>query len=112
SRQYHDARGPCAWSLAVNGTQVAEFAAEFAAKRLAGGTADFAGGSIKGQPRIIATLAPNNPWYQESVLVARDRYAALSGQTPGPNYQYVLDLAQLSNQAANLVPRWKADGVT
>lgn len=112
SRQYHDERGPCAWSLAVNGTEVAEFAAEFAAKRLAGGTADFAGGSIQGAPRVIATLAPNNPWYQESVEVSRGRFQELSGQAPGPNYQYLLDLAQLSNQASELIPRMAADGVT
>lgn len=112
SRKWHDDRGPCAWSVAVNGTQVAEFAAEFAAKRLAGGTADFAGGSIQGQPRVIGTLAPNNPWYQESVQVARARYEELSGQPSGPNYQYLLDLGQLSNQASELIPRMKADGVT
>ena len=112
SRQWHDERGPCAWSLAVNGTEVAEFAAEFAAKRLAGGNADFAGGSIQGQPRVIATLAPNNPWYQESVELARARYEELSGQPSGPNYQYLLDLGQLSNQASELIPRMKADGVT
>nr|MBA2281662.1 hypothetical protein [Acidimicrobiia bacterium] len=112
SRQYHDERGPFVWSLAVNGTEVAEFAAEFAAKRLAGGTADFAGGTIAGAPRVIATLAPNNPWYQESVLVARDRYTALSGLPNGPNYEYVLDLGILSNQASELIPRMKNDGVT
>ncbi len=112
SRQYHDERGPCAWSLAVNGTEVAEFAAEFAAKRLAGGTADFAGGDAQGRPRVIATLAPNNPWYQESVVVARQRYTELTGLEPGPNYQYLLDLGQLSNQASELIPKMKADGTT
>jgi hypothetical protein len=112
SRQWHDQRGPCAWSFAVNGTEVAEFAAEFAARRLAGGNADLAGGTIQGQPRVIATLAPNNPWYQESVELARARYTELSGQPSGPNYQYLLDLAQLSNQASELIPRMKADGVT
>lgn len=113
SRKWHDERGPCAWSLAVNGTEVAEFAAEFAAKRLAGGNAEFAGGDAKGKPRLIATLAPENPWYQESVQVARTRYAELSGGvSQGPNYEYLLDLGQLSNQASNLIPKMKADGVT
>ncbi|CAN5628040.1 hypothetical protein BH20ACT2_BH20ACT2_00280 [soil metagenome] len=113
SRKWHDDRGPCAWSLAVNGTEVAEFAAEFAAKRLAGGNADFAGGSIQGKPRVISTLAPENPWYQESVVVARERFDQLTNGAPqGPNYQYVLDLGTLSNQAANLIPKMKADGVT
>jgi hypothetical protein len=113
SRQWHEERGPCAWSLAVNGTEVAEFAAEFAAKRLAGGNAEFAGGGAKGKPRLIATLAPENPWYQESVQVARNRYADLSGGvSQGPNYEYLLDLGQLSNQASNLIPKMKADGVT
>ncbi|MFZ6003724.1 MAG: ABC transporter substrate-binding protein [Actinomycetota bacterium] len=113
SRKWHDERGPCAWSLAVNGTEVAEFAAEFAAKRLAGGNAEFAGGDAKGKPRLIATLAPENPWYQESVQVARQRYEELTGGvSQGPNYQYLLDLGQLSNQASNLIPKMKADGVT
>jgi hypothetical protein len=113
SRQWHEERGPCAWSLAVNGTEVAEFAAEFAAKRLAGGNAEFAGGDAKGRPRVIATLAPENPWYQESVQVSRTRYEELSGGvSQGPNYEYLLDLGQLSNQASNLIPKMKADGVT
>jgi len=112
SRAWHDQRGPFMWSLATNGTEVAEFASEFAAKRLAGGNADYAGGGLQGRPRIIATMAPENSWYQESVQAARARFEAISGQPSGPNYQYVLDLGTMSNQAANLVPRLKADGVT
>jgi len=109
SRAWHDQRGPFMWSLATNGTEVAEFASEFAAKRLAGGNADYAGGGLQGRPRIIATMAPENSWYQESVQAARARFEAISGQPSGPNYQYVLDLGTMSNQAANLVPRLKAD---
>jgi hypothetical protein len=112
SRAWHDQRGSFMWSLATNGTEVAEFASEFAAKRLAGGNADFAGGELQGRPRIIATIAPNNSWYQESVEAARARYTEISGEPAGPNYQYVLDLGTMSNQAANLVPRLKADGIT
>ena len=40
---------------------------------------------------------------------ATRRSAAVS---QGPNYEYLLDLGQLSNQASNLIPRMKADGVT
>lgn len=112
SRAWHDRRGPFMWSLATNGTEVAEFASEFAAKRLAGGNADYAGGDLQGRPRVIATMAPENSWYQESVDAARARYEAMSGQPSGPNYQYVLDLGTMSNQAQNLIPRLKADGVT
>ena len=56
--KWHDEHGPYMWSLATDGTEVAEFAAEYAVKRLAGGNADFAGGDLKGKPRSHRHLRP------------------------------------------------------
>ena len=101
SRQWHDERGPCAWSLAVNGTEVAEFAAEFAAKRLAGGNADFAGGAHPGRAPAHRHARPEEP-VVPGVGAGRPRAATPRSQRrcrQGPNYEYLLDLGQLSNQA-------------
>ena len=77
SRAWHEQRAPYAWSLATDGSIVAEFAAEYAVKRLyesrrstpgVGGD----GKPLKDRPRSIATLAPENSWYQESVANAQD----------------------------------------
>lgn len=111
SRQWHIDHAPYIWSIATDGTKVASFGAEYYVKRLAGRPAEFAGGDLKGTPRKLGTLAPENSYYQESVQVARD-VVKKAGKDPGNNYAYQLDLSTMSNQAANLIPKMKADGVT
>jgi hypothetical protein len=111
SRNWHEQRAPFAWSLAVDGTRVSELAAEYRIKRLQGGNADFAGGNLRGQPRVFGTLAPENSWYQESVENAQ-RIIREAGHDPGVNIKYVLDLSTMSNQATNIVAQLKRAGVT
>jgi hypothetical protein len=111
SRQWHIDHAPYIWSIATDGTKVASFGAEYYVKRLAGRPAEFAGGDLKNKPRKIATLAPENSYYQESVQVAR-KVMQQAGVDPGVNYEYQLDLSTMSNQAANLIPKMKSDGIT
>jgi hypothetical protein len=111
SRPWHDQHRPYIWSIATDGTMVATEAAEYAGKRLCNKPAKWAGGPLKDQPRNVATFAPENSWYQESVQIARGTLEKL-GCKPGTNVAYQLDLGTMSNQAANLIPRMKSAGVT
>lgn len=111
SREWHTARRPYAWSLATDCTVLAEEVSSYVLARLAGGNADFAGGDLKGKPRKVAGLAPDNAWYQDCVTTFRNLLKK-------GNYdvaiapQYKLDLGQLSTQAANLIPKLKSQGIT
>ncbi|HYD10939.1 MAG TPA: ABC transporter substrate-binding protein [Acidimicrobiales bacterium] len=111
SKNWHAQRAPFAWSLATDGTTVAALAAEYAALRLADKPAVHAGGALKDKPRKFATLAPENSWYQESVEFAR-QVVTDAGKDPGVNIKYQLDLGTMSNQAANIIPKMKSEGVT
>lgn len=110
SNWYVDHR-PYAWSIAVDGTKVADLAAEYSTKRLCGRPADRAGGDLRGKPRVFATMAPENSWYQESVESAR-AVTQEAGCDPGVNVKYQLDLGTMSNQASNIVPQLQSQGVT
>lgn len=111
SRQWHEERAPFAWSLATDGTRVSELAAEYANKKLHGKPAAHAGGALQGQMRKFATIAPENSWYQESVNNSR-RITQEAGNDPGENVKYQLDLATMSSQANNIIPKLKNQGVT
>ena len=115
STPWHDRHAPYIWSLAVDGTTVAKLAAEYAVKRLAAngqwGPAKYAGGDLKDKPRQLATMAPENSWYQESVQIAKGDIEK-AGLAVTENIQYQLDLGTMSNQANNLIPKLKKDGVT
>ena len=111
SRPWHEQHRPYIWSIATDGTMVATEAAEYAGKRLCNKPAKWAGGDLKDKPRNIATFAPENSWYQESVQIARGTLDKLNCK-PGENVKYQLDLGTMSNQAANIIPKMKSAGVT
>lgn len=111
SRNWHEERAPFAWSLATDGTRVSELASDFANAKLHNKPAVHAGGDLKGKPRKFATIAPENSWYQESVNNAR-RITEEAGNDPGTNVKYQLDLATMSSQANNIIPKLKNEGVT
>jgi hypothetical protein len=111
SRPWHDQHRPYIWSIATDGTMVATEAAEYAGKRMCNKPAKWAGGDLKDKPRVIASFAPENSWYQESVQIARGTLEKFNCK-PGPNVAYQLDLGTMSNQAANIIPKMKAAGVT
>lgn len=112
SRQWHQQHAPYAWSVATDGTDVAQIAADYAVQKLCpdGSPAKYAGGAVQNKPRKFALLAPENSWYQVSVDVAKQYMAAHGCQ--GTKYTYTLDLGTMSQQAANLISKLKADGVT
>jgi hypothetical protein len=86
-------------------------------KRLYDKPAVYAGGvggdgkPLKDRPRSIATLAPENSWYQESVQNAAD-IIKKAGKDPGFNRKYVLDLATMSDQATGIIAQMKERNVT
>ena len=116
STDWHQQYAPYAWSVATEGTYVAQMAAEYSVQKLcpAGSPANFAGGSIKGKPRKFALLAPDNSWYQTSVQVAQ-QYMISHGCGTAANitpYTYILDLGTESEQAKSLVAKLQSDGIT
>ena len=111
SRKWHEDHAPYAWSIATDGSIVSEFAAEYTVKKLYGGNADHAGGSLKGKKRVFGTLAPENSWYQESVDNAEE-VIKKAGQKPGYRRAYVLDLGTMSNQATQIISDFKSRGIT
>lgn len=116
STGWHQQYAPYAWSVATEGTYVAQMAANYSVAKLcpAGSPASFAGGSWKGKPRKFALLAPENSWYQTSVQVAA-QYMISHGCGSSANivpYTYVLDLGTESEQAKTLMAKLQSDGVT
>lgn len=112
SREWYSARRPYAWSVLPDCSTLTEEITEFLLKRLDGPTADFAGGDQKGKPRKIAILAPENSWYQECVQAAVKVMKAAGQDFDVPPIAYKIDLVTMSNQAANLIPKLKSQGVT
>ena len=55
---------PYMWSLDTESNDVVEATSELYLKSLAGGKAQWAGGSLQNQPRKVAIIAPSDPWYQ------------------------------------------------
>ncbi|HEY1827502.1 MAG TPA: ABC transporter substrate-binding protein, partial [Acidimicrobiales bacterium] len=70
-----------------------------------------AGGSLQGQKRKIAVIAPSNPWYQQCATQG-EQLAQQAGQPLTANIQYTLDLSTEANQAATIVSELQNDGVT
>jgi len=110
SAQWMAARSPYEWSVDTECNDVATTASEFGVKELTGPAA-YAGGSLKGQPRKFAVIAPDNPWYQQCANAAI-AYAEAHGQHITDDIQYQLDLSTLSSQAASVIAKLQDDGVT
>ena len=113
SREWMTERRPYSWSLSTDCSIVAESAATYVARRLDHGdaAADHAGPGLQGEPRRVANVVPENPWYQEC-LDAALKIAAAEGSEPDLNLSYQLDLNTMSNQAANLVAQLQSQDIT
>lgn len=112
SREWHAERAPYVWSVLPDCTSMMENVAEYVLQRLRGGTARFAGGDLASKPRRITALAPDNSWYQQCMNSARDVMRDAGYDFEVEPIAYQLDLATMSNQAANIVPRLQSEGVT
>lgn len=112
SRDWFIRHAPFAWSNFPDGTNVTESAAsEILARQPAGSTADFAGGDLKGKPRVYGIVAPENVEYQESVS-HYESLLAVGNIHPKINLKYKLDTSSMPNQASNIIAQLKDAGVT
>jgi hypothetical protein len=116
SQQWYDAHSPYAYSLVPDCTKVVNAVSDFAIKSLrsegGSGTADYAGGNLKGKPRKIALIAPDNPIYQQCAKVAIDRVEA-AGIHIDDVRSYPLDINSITNTTPqNLVSALAGEGIT
>ncbi|HWE57689.1 MAG TPA: hypothetical protein VG435_19460 [Acidimicrobiales bacterium] len=91
---WYQAEQPYAWSDMASSTQLDADAAAYAAQKLCGRTATYAGGTLAGQPRCIATIAEAG-----DTTLARDLDGSGCAVT---NFSYTLDPGTLSEQANSL----------
>jgi hypothetical protein len=117
SREWYEAHAPYAYSLVPDCSKVVEATADFAIKALAqdgggAGTADFAGGDLKGKPRKIALIAPDNPIYQDCVRAGVAKIEA-AGVKIDDLRSYPLDINSITNTTPqNLVSALAGEGIT
>ncbi|MGN6474080.1 MAG: hypothetical protein ACTHK4_10615 [Mycobacteriales bacterium] len=111
SQRWFEQRAPYAWSIATDCTGVSDAVAEVGVRELAGKKAIYAGPQYANQTRKFATIAPDNPWYQECVQNGANIYKANHRPVP-MNVPYQLNLATLANQAASIISKLKANHIT
>jgi hypothetical protein len=85
--------------------------AEYANKRLFGGTADHAGEGMRGRPRKIGVIAPENSYYQDCIktLVAD---LAKEGNTLAVSLSYALDINTISQDSSAIIARLSSENIT
>ena len=111
SAEWLAARRPYIWSPATDCTFIQETVSDYVNKRVARRPAAHAGGALKGKPRTIAVVAPENPWYQQCVD-AGERVAKAAGNPNQARIAYKLDFATLSNQAASVIAKLRSENIT
>jgi hypothetical protein len=102
---------PYMWSIDTETNQVTEAAEEFVVKSLEGGNATFAGGALQGKPRKVALIAPSNPYYQSAATAQAQAFAA-DKYPVADNIAYQLNFNTISSQAATIISKLQADGIT
>ncbi|MGH9185883.1 MAG: hypothetical protein ACRD0U_08745, partial [Acidimicrobiales bacterium] len=75
-----------------------------------GQPAQYAGGSVKGQPRKAAIIAPNTPVYQECANAALDKIR--DSGNDAEKFDYTLDLTSSAKQASDIMDQLIAKNVT
>ncbi len=111
SSQFMGQYAPYMWSVAPECDDIVQITTEFALKSLAGGNAQWAGGSLQGKPRKFAIIAPENPWYQACANVSAADFKA-AGVPLTADIQYQLNTSTISSQAASIISELQNDGVT
>ncbi|HEY1826395.1 MAG TPA: hypothetical protein VGF87_00160 [Acidimicrobiales bacterium] len=105
------ADAPYLWSQDPTCTQAVEAVMDFVAKQLANKPAAYAGGSLQGQTRKFALIAPENPNYQicanEAVALAK-----AAGFSINDDLAYDVNASTLATQDDNFVAKMAADGDT
>ncbi len=110
SREWFAQRAPYAWSPFPDCTSLSETIAEYMNKRVFGYNADHAGDGVKGKPRKVGIITPDNPEYQQCADTGQRLIEAAGNKAT--RYSYTLDLATLSDQANNIAAKLKKDGIT
>jgi hypothetical protein len=111
SREWLSQRRPYTWSQFTDCSTIVESVGSYYAIKMANGNADNAGGALKGRPRKVGIIAPENSWYQECVA-AGVRILASAGVQPVLNEKYRLEVNQMSIQAGEKLAKLKNAGVT
>jgi hypothetical protein len=110
SQAWFEQRAPYAWSLATDCTQVTKASSNIVDAQLYGKKAIYSP-EFKNDTRKFATLAPDNPWYQQ--CVQNGQQIDREHHVPVPtNIQYQLDLSTLASQAQTVISKLKAEKVT
>lgn len=113
SRDWLTRRRPFAWTPLTDCSTVVESVGSYYVTKMSKRPAAYAAGDLKGKPRVAGIIAPENDWYQE--CVAAGVKIVQQGGAGGDlrlNEKYQLDLNKMSTQAASLVSKFKAAGVT
>jgi hypothetical protein len=111
SAEWLAAHRPYIWSPATDCTFIQETVTDYVNKKVARRPAAFAAGALKGKPRTIAVIAPENPWYQQCVD-AGERAAKAAGNPNQERIAYKLDFNTLSNQAASVIAKLRSENIT
>ena len=113
SRSWHTAHRPYAWSALADCSTIADAVSSYYIRRLAGRPATLAGGELENRSRRVAMIAPDDESYARC---ASDAVSAIGAAGFGSDVvldeRYALDLNRMPSQAAALVPKIKAMGVT
>ncbi len=111
SREWLSQRRPFTWSQFTDCTTIVESVGSYYTTKMAGKPASNAGGPLKGQPRKVGIIAPENSWYQECVAGGL-RILAQAGVQPTLNEKYRIEINQMSIQAGEKLAKLKNAGVT
>lgn len=111
SREWLSQRRPFTWSQFTDCTTIVESVGSYYATKMAKGSADNAGGTLKGKPRKVGIIAPENSWYQECVA-GGVRILNQAGVQPTLNEKYRIEVNQMSIQAGEKLAKLKNAGVT
>jgi hypothetical protein len=105
------ADAPYLWSQDPTCSQAVEATMDFVAKQLANKPAAYAGGSLQGQPRKFALIAPENPNYQicanEAIALAK-----AAGFSITDDLAYDVNASTLATQDDEFVSKMDDDGDT
>jgi hypothetical protein len=111
SREWFGENRPYAWSLTSDCSVVGEAASAYGLARLFGGTADHAEGELKGKPRKMAVISPNNAEYQRctdaGLAVVEE-----AGEQVDYVTDYALDLGRIPNQATSIATELVRQDIT
>jgi hypothetical protein len=113
SKDWLTQHAPYSWTPLTDCTTVVNSVGSYYAAKLGHHTADLAGGDLKGKPRQVGIIAPDNDWYQQCVNAGIATIKAAGfGNDLAIDLPYVLDLNKMLTTAQNLLPQLRAKGVT